>query len=419
MRYLYISMALTVLLATGACNKDDTPTSPTPTAGAVIGMSGNLSFGSVTVGSTATGTLTISNTGTAALTVTSVSYPAGFTGNFASGTIAPAGTQAVTVTFTPTAATAYTGTITVAGNQASGTNTITVAGNQASGTNTIPVAGNQASGTNTIAVSGTGTGAVTFTLSGQVTESAPTISTVLAGAVVTIIDGANQGKTATSGTDGRYQIAGVVNGGYTITTTLAGYNSAVLPVGIDGNTTFDIRLNPLAARTRFGPGQYRVGTDMPAGLYYSDPGHGCSFRRLQGFGGTSGDAITTTQLNFDAGQWVIRLLATDAGFSTDSSCGFWHTTPRRGLEPNITAGAWVVGTQVTAGTYRADAASVGCEWQRLSDFTASPAAVIASAFVNTTSAQIVTIASTDIGFTSTAECGTWVRTASAATAARR
>jgi len=393
MRYLYISMALTVVLATGACNKDDTPTSPTPTAGAVIGMSGNLSFGSVTVGSTATGTLTISNTGTAALTVTSVSYPAGFTGNFASGTIAPAGTQAVTVTFTPTAATAYTGTITVAGNQASGTNTI--------------------------AVSGTGTGAVTFTLSGQVTESAPTISTVLAGAVVTIIDGANQGKTATSGTDGRYQIAGVVNGGYTITTTLAGYNSAVLPVGIDGNTTFDIRLNPLAARTRFGPGQYRVGTDMPAGLYYSDPGHGCSFRRLQGFGGTSGDAITTTQLNFDAGQWVIRLLATDAGFSTDSSCGFWHTTPRRGLEPNITAGAWVVGTQVTAGTYRADAASVGCEWQRLSDFTASPAAVIASAFVNTTSAQIVTIASTDVGFTSTAECGTWVRTASAATAAQR
>jgi hypothetical protein len=393
MRYLYLAMALTVLLATAACNKDKTPTSPTPTAGAVVGMSGNLSFGNVTVGSSATSTLTISNTGTAALTVTGVTYPAGFTGNFTSGTIAPAGTQAVTVTFTPTTATAYTGTITVAGNHSSGTNTI--------------------------AVSGTGAGAVTFTLSGHVTESAPTISTVLAGAVVTIIDGANQGKTATSGTDGRYQIAGVVNGGFTITTTLAGYNSAVLPVGIDGNTTFDIRLNPLAARTRFGPGQYRVGTDMPAGLYYSDPGHGCSFQRLQGFGGTSGDAITTTQLNFDAGQWIVRLLATDAGFSTDSSCGFWHTTARRGLEANITAGSWAVGTQVTAGTYRAETAAVGCEWQRLSDFTASPAAVIASAFVNTTSAQIVTIAGTDAGFSSTSECGTWVRSATASAAGRR
>jgi len=393
MRYLYIAAALTVLLATGACNKDETPTSPTPTPGAVIGMSGDLSFGGVTVGATATSTLTISNTGTAALTVTGVTYPAGFSGNFTSGTIAPSGTQAVTVTFTPTAATAYTGNITVTGNQASGTSTI--------------------------AVSGTGAGAVTFTLSGQVTESAPTISTVLAGAVVTIIDGANQGRTATTGTDGRYQIAGVVNGGYTVTATLAGYGSAALPVGIDGNTTFNIRLNPLAPRTRFGPGQYRVGADMPAGLYYSDPGHGCSFRRLQGFGGTSGDAITTTQLNFDASQWVIRLLPTDAGFSTDSSCGFWHTTPRRGLEATITAGAWAVGTQVTAGTYRAESASVGCEWQRLSDFTASPAAVIASAFVSTTSAQIVTIASTDAGFTSTSECGTWVRTGSAAVATRR
>jgi len=393
MRYLYIATGLTVLLATAACNKDETPTSPTPAAGAVIGMSGNLSFGSVTVGATATSTLTISNTGTAALSVTGVTYPAGFSGNFTSGTIAPSGTQAVTVTFTPTAATAYAGNITVAGNQASGTNTI--------------------------AASGTGAGAVTFTLSGQVTESAPTISTVLAGAVVTIIDGANQGKAATTGTDGRYQIAGVVNGGYTITATLAGYGSAALPVGIDGNTTFDIRLDPLAARTRFGPGQYRIGADMPAGLYYSDPGHGCGFRRLQGFGGTSGDAITTTQLNFDAGQWVIRLLPTDAGFSTDSSCGFWHTTPRRGLEATITAGAWAVGTQVTAGTYRAESASVGCEWQRLSDFTASPAAVIASAFVNTTSAQIVTIAGTDVGFSSTSECGTWVRAAAASAAGRR
>jgi len=391
MRYLYIAAALTVLIATGACNKDETPTSPTPTPGAVIGMSGNLAFGSVTVGATANNTFTISNTGTSPLTVTGVTYPAGFSGNFTSGTIAPAGTQAVTVTFTPTASTAYAGTITVSGNQASGTNTIAVSG------------------------SGAGAVTVTFTLSGQVTESAPTISTVLAGAVVTIIDGANQGKTATTGADGRYQITGVVNGGHTVTATLAGYGSVALPVGIDGNTSFDIRLNPLAARTRFGPGQYRVGVDMPAGLYYSDPGHGCSFRRLQGFGGTSGDAITATQLNFDAGQWVIRLLATDAGFSTDSSCGFWHTTPRRGLEANITAGAWAVGIQVTAGTYRAESASVGCEWQRLSDFTASPAAVIASAFVNTTSAQIVTIASTDAGFSSTSECGTWVRSASAST----
>jgi len=392
MRYLYASLVMAALVVVSACGDDKNPTSPTP--GAVVGLSGNLTFGSITVGSSATATLTISNSGTAAMTVTSVSYPAGFSGNFSSGTIAPAASQAVTVTFTPTAATAYTGTITVTGDQASGINTI--------------------------AVSGTGAGAVTFTLSGHVTESAPTTSTVLAGVVVTIIDGANQGRTATTGSDGRYQITGVVNGGYTVSATLAGYTSAAVPVGIDGNTTLDIRLNPSAARTRFGPGQYRVGADMPAGLYYSDPGHGCRFQRLQGFGGTLGDALMTAQLNFDAGQWIVQLLATDAGFNTDSSCGFWHTTPRRGLEANITTGSWVVGTQVAAGTYRAATAGVGCEWQRLSAFTGSPEAVIASAFVSTASAQIVTIASTDAGFSSTAECGTWTASStSSARAARR
>jgi len=391
MRSIHFSVVIAALAAVIACN-DKTPTSPTPAAGAVMALSGNLAFGNVAVGSTATATLTISNTGLAALSVTSVTYPAGFTGNFTAGTISPAATQAVTVTFAPTAATALTGTITVAGNQASGTNTITV--------------------------SGTGTGAATFTLSGQVTESAPTISTVLAGAVVTIIDGANHGKTATTGIDGRYQITGVVSGGHTVSATLAGYVSAAVPVGIDGNTTLNIRLDPTAARTRFGPGQYRVGTDMPAGLYYSDPGHGCRFQRLSGFGGTPGDAFSTTQLNFDAGQWIVRLLATDAGFSTDASCGFWHTTPRRGLESTITAGSWLVGTQVASGTYRAENAAVGCEWQRLSAFTGTGDAVIAGAFVSTAGAQLVTIASTDAGFSTSAECGTWTRAATAAAMGR-
>jgi len=67
---------------------------------------------------------------------------------------------------------------------------------------------------------------------------------------------------------------------------------------------------------------------------------------------------------------------------------------------------------VTAGTYQAANAAVGCEWQRLSAFTGTPDAVIASAFVGTAAAQLVTIAGTDMGFSSTAECGTWTRTGS-------
>ncbi|MFA5907244.1 MAG: carboxypeptidase-like regulatory domain-containing protein [Vicinamibacterales bacterium] len=380
---------MAVLVIVAGCGKD-TPTAPTPTPGAAIGLSGNLAFGNVTVGTTATAALTITNTGSAELTVTSIGYPAGFSGSWAGGSIAAAASQIVNVTFAPTAGSAYTGTITVNANQTSGTNTISV--------------------------SGTGTVSPTFTLSGLVTESAPTTSTVLAGVTVTFVDGVNQGKSAATGADGRYQITGVSNGGYTVSATRAGYVSAALPVGIDGNTTLNIRLDPVGPRTSFGPGQYRVNTDIPAGLYYSDPGHGCRFQRLRGFGGTSSEVITTTQVNFDAGQWIVQLLTADAGFETESSCGAWFTTPRRGLQTVISAGSWVVGIQVTAGTYRAENSGLGCEWQRLGNFTGSFDAIIASGFASSAGPQLVTIAATDTGFSTTADCGSWLRT-TAATAA--
>lgn len=386
MRHLQLSLAMLALVVAAACGDNKTPTSPTTPAGAAIALAGNLAFGNLTVGASVTSVLTISNSGSADLTITGIAYPSGFSGNWNGGTIAAAGSQAVTVTFAPAAAAAYTGTITVTGNQASGTNTM--------------------------AISGTGGAATTFTLAGIVTESAPTTSTVLAGATVRFVDGANQGKSAVTGADGRYEISGLSAGGYTVSATLAGYANATLPVGIEGTTTLNFRLDPLATRTRFGPGQYRVGADIPAGLYYSDPGYGCGFQRLSGFGGTAGDALSTMQLNFDAGQWIVQLRATDAGFSTDASCGFWYTTPRRGLEGNITAGMWVVGTQVTAATYRAASAGVGCEWQRLSHFAGTGDAVIAGAFVSTAAVQIVTIAGTDVGFSTTTECGTWVRSGS-------
>ncbi|HEX8031357.1 MAG TPA: choice-of-anchor D domain-containing protein [Vicinamibacterales bacterium] len=366
----------------GACGKNDTPTTPSPTS--TMTLSGNLAFGNVTVGSTATSTMTITNSGTSPLTITSVTYPNAFTGAFSSGTIPAGGTQQVTVTFTPAAAQSYGGNITVDGNQASGS-------------------------TNTIAVSGAGVSIASFTLSGIVTETAPTTTTVLSGVRVTVIDGANQGKTATTGADGRYAITGVVNGGYTVSATLAGYRDVALPVGINGNTTLDFRLEPLAPRTTFGPGQYRVGTDIPAGRYYSDPVNGCHFQRLRGFGGGPSDVIADTIINFDAGQWIVDLLPSDAGFSTDANCGAWFTTPRRGILTSIPPGMWIVGAQLTPGTYRADNSAAACYWQRVSSFTGAIDAVIASAFVSSGGAQLVTIAGTDAGFSGTIECGTWSR----------
>lgn len=384
MRSLLCLAAFAALVATTGCDKDKTPTAPTPTPTSAIALSGTLSFGNVTVGTTATATLTIGNTGTGDLTITSVTYPTGYTGSFSSGTVLANGSQAVTVTFAPAAAQAYTGNITVTGNQASGTNTI--------------------------AVSGTGVAIPTFSLSGVVTETPPTTSTLLSGVRVTIVDGANQGKTATTGADGRYQITGVVNGGFTVSAVLAGYTTVSLPVGINGNTTLDFRLEPIAVRTTFGPGQYRVPLDMPAGRYYSDPSNGCHLQRVRAFGGAPADTIVDTVIDFDAGQWIVDLLSTDAGFVTDANCGFWFPTPRRGLSATIASGMWIVGAQITPGTYRAENSTPGCYWQRVSNFTGAIDAIIASAFVTSPGVQIVTIANTDMGFSSDVECGTWTRT---------
>ncbi len=98
---------------------------PAPTR--IIGLSGDLAFGSVTVGTTATRTLTIANTGNSALTVTGIAYPTGFSGAWC-GTIAAGGSQAVAVTFAPQVAVTYSGPVTVSADHTSGTNTMAVSG---------------------------------------------------------------------------------------------------------------------------------------------------------------------------------------------------------------------------------------------------------------------------------------------------
>jgi hypothetical protein len=389
MRSIQLGVAVVAILSMSACGS--TPSSPSPANS--VTLSGDLSFGNVTAGTSAMASLTISQAGSTALTITSISYPSGFTGNWPGGVIPGAGSQLVTVTFAPTALTTYGGAITV----------------------------NQDGGAATITTSGTGSSASIFTLSGLVTESAPTTSTVLAGARVTFVDGANQGRSAVSGADGRYEITGVSEGGYTVSATLAGYVGVAVPVGIVGHSILTIRLNPVAARTSFGPGQYLVSEDLPAGRYYSDPVDGCHFQRQRAFGGGASDTIVDTVLNFDAAQWVVDLLPSDAGFETDANCRTWFTTPRRGAQTDIAPGMWVVGSQVAPGTYRADAAVAGCYWQRVSNFTGSayPDTIIANAFLSSNGPQIVTIASSDAGFSGNDSCGVWTRTAAATHAGSR
>jgi hypothetical protein len=101
-----------------------------PTAlwtGALIGVSGNLAFGNVVTGRTATATLTITNSGNSTLTVTSIGYSNRFTGAW-SGNIAAGHSTNVTVTFAPVALAMYQCTVTVNSENTIGENMISASG---------------------------------------------------------------------------------------------------------------------------------------------------------------------------------------------------------------------------------------------------------------------------------------------------
>ncbi len=93
----------------------------------IIGLSGDLDFGPVTIGSNAVGTLRIANSGDAPLNVAGLSGPHGFSGSW-TGSVPAGAWQDVPVTFTPHTRTDRAGVLTVLSDATSGTNGIAVAG---------------------------------------------------------------------------------------------------------------------------------------------------------------------------------------------------------------------------------------------------------------------------------------------------
>lgn len=134
MRRVSSAVLIAWCLSVAGCS-DSSPTAPTPpaTPTRVMVLEANLGFGNVEIGSSVTRELRIINTGTDVLNITGMTSPgAGAGGVFAaswtSGTIAPGAFQISVLRFTPTAAQTYGGTLTVSGNQTSGTNTIPISG---------------------------------------------------------------------------------------------------------------------------------------------------------------------------------------------------------------------------------------------------------------------------------------------------
>lgn len=158
----------------------------------------------------------------------------------------------------------------------------------------------------------------------------------------------------------------------------------------------------------FGPGQYRVGSGISAGRYYSVPSYGCYFERESGFGGTLAEIISNAFIGFNPGQWIVDIASSDVGFQTKTACGTWYNAPRRGFQSTIAPGMWLVGSQVAAGTYSATV-QYGCYWERLSDFSNSLYGIISNNFVSTAGSQFVTIGAGDTGFDTNASCGSWTR----------
>jgi hypothetical protein len=118
-----------------------TPTTPNTPATKIIVLAGNLSFGNVNFGTTATGTFTIGNQGTATLTFTSIVASNGtgtqdIKASPTSGTVPPGGSVTVTLTFTPTIAQFYTSVLLVTSDATSGNNGINFNG---TGVNNTPL----------------------------------------------------------------------------------------------------------------------------------------------------------------------------------------------------------------------------------------------------------------------------------------
>ncbi|MCL4814501.1 MAG: carboxypeptidase regulatory-like domain-containing protein [Vicinamibacteraceae bacterium] len=253
----------------------------------------------------------------------------------------------------------------------------------------------------------------TFSLSGKVTETAPTSSTPIAGARVSIGDGPNAGRSTTTDAAGTYTFASLERSGFTVTASADGYEPRSQGVDLTANRTVNFQLRPLGPRTTFGSGQHLVGRDIAAGRYFADPASGCYWERQSGLGGTLGEIVANDFVAFNSAQSIVDILASDLAFETDSECGTWYNSPRHAHRTDIAPGTWLVGAQVSPGTYRVTA-QAGCYWERLRDFTGTLNGIISNDFVSSGGVQYVTVYPGDTGFATDGDCGTWAPASSSA-----
>jgi hypothetical protein len=88
-----------------------------------------------------------------------------------------------------------------------------------------------------------------FTLSGTVRDA--TNGNVLANVTVTIVDGPDAGRATASDSNGKYAIANVTGGSFTLRFSRSDYDSKTLPVVLSADTTVDAQITATTNVTRF------------------------------------------------------------------------------------------------------------------------------------------------------------------------
>ena len=163
---------------------------------------------------------------------------------------------------------------------------------------------------------------------------------------------------------------------------------------------------PSLLRTTFGSGIWLVNEEIAPGRYFTNPASGCYWERLSDTGGSLSDILANEFISFDSGQEIVDIASSDYAFKPDSKCGTWSQTLVAAPSSGIPPGRWLVGRQIPTGEYETNA-SRGCYWERLSGFSGRD--IIANDFVGDAGRQIVRISSSDEGFYSDSDCGTWSR----------
>ena len=76
--------------------------------------------------------------------------------------------------------------------------------------------------------------------------------------------------------------------------------------------------------TSFGAGTWLVGVDIAPGVYRTEGGDSCYWKRLSGLGGSSDEVIASDVLD---GPVVVEVQQTDVAFQVDEDCGTWTLLP--------------------------------------------------------------------------------------------